>query len=181
MIHNLLSLSCSVIYFFLGWIIVYILCNDLHATTSEMIRNLLPLGLSVICSIWGDSYSPPTCILSHPNYVTLTITSWSWRRFIHCYLHWRVVDLMCLHRQHLIRFFWSASINIFVRCGGFYELMDLLLSIDYLIECSGLIKALYPEYSQWAVNHLSWINNNRTVRSYRFSVSSILLLPMKTF
>ena len=76
----------------------------------------------------------------------------------------------------------STKLNIFVRLGGFHQLMSFLGSIGRLMEGSGLRTALEEVYAPLAVNHmLSGKAYARALRGHLLVSSALLSLCFEDF
>ena len=72
----------------------------------------------------------------------------------------------------------SNKIEIFVRLGGFHQLMSFLESTGSLMEGSGLRRALETAYVPLTVDHMM---TGKAVRGHMMSASAVLSLLSKGF
>ena len=76
----------------------------------------------------------------------------------------------------------SNKIEIFVRLGGFHQLMSFLGSIGSLMEGSGLRRALETVYVPLTVGHMmTGKAYTRAVRGHMMSASAVLSLLLEEF
>ena len=76
----------------------------------------------------------------------------------------------------------TKELNIFVRLGGFHQLMSFLGSIGSLMEGSGLQTALESVYAPLTVRHMfTGKAYSRAVRGHMLSAASIMTLVLEPF
>ena len=76
----------------------------------------------------------------------------------------------------------STNMNIFVRLGGFHQLMSFLGSIGRTMEGSGLRQALETIFGSLIVNHM--FNGkyfSRVMRGYMLATAAVLTLTFEDF